>query len=73
VFTTVLTEGWQPSEPWLALTAIMTFTAGGKGTRYAARLLHKNATDSKKYEDMGFHEGWGRTIDQLAALVERLA
>ena len=47
--------------------------AGGKGTRYAARLLHKNATDSKKHEDMGFHEGWGRTIDQLAALVERLA
>jgi uncharacterized protein YndB with AHSA1/START domain len=73
VFTTVLSEGWRPAEPWLALTAIMTFTPEGNGTRYAARVLHKNAADSKKHEDMGFHEGWGATIDQLAALVERLA
>jgi uncharacterized protein YndB with AHSA1/START domain len=34
VWTTVLTEGWQPSEPWLALTAIITFKAEGSGTRY---------------------------------------
>ena len=25
VWTTVLTEGWQPAEPWLALTAIINF------------------------------------------------
>jgi uncharacterized protein YndB with AHSA1/START domain len=73
VFTTVLTEGWRPAEPWLALTAIMTFAPEGKGTRYAARVLHKNAADSKKHEDMGFHEGWGTTIEQLSALAARLA
>jgi uncharacterized protein YndB with AHSA1/START domain len=73
VFTTVLTEGWHPAEPWLALTAIITFEAEGSGTRYAARVLHRDAADSRKHLDMGFHEGWGAAIDQLAALVERRA
>ena len=71
VFTTALTEGWRPAEPWLTLTAIMTFTPEDGGTRYAARVLHKNAADSQKHEEMGFHEGWGTTVGQLAALLER--
>jgi uncharacterized protein YndB with AHSA1/START domain len=73
IFTTVLTEGWRPTEPWLALTAIISFEAEGDGTRYAARVLHKDAADSRKHEEMGFHEGWGTTIDQLAGFVERSA
>jgi uncharacterized protein YndB with AHSA1/START domain len=73
VFTTVLTEGWQPAEPWLALTAIITFEAEGSGTRYAARVLHKNAEDSRQHEELGFQDGWGTAIGQLAAFVERLA
>lgn len=73
IFTTSLVEGWRPTEPWLALTAIMTLTSEGAGTRYAARVLHKNAADSKKHEEMGFHEGWGTTIDQLAGVAERLS
>ncbi|MDB5474627.1 MAG: polyketide cyclase [Phenylobacterium sp.] len=72
VFTTVLTEGWRPAEPWLALTAIIAFEAEGNGTRYSARVLHKTAAEARKHEDMGFHDGWGTTIDQLAALAERL-
>lgn len=70
-FTTVMTEGWRPVEPWLALTAIITFEAQGSGTRYSARVLHKSVEDSRKHEEMGFHEGWGTTIDQLARYVER--
>jgi uncharacterized protein YndB with AHSA1/START domain len=72
VFTTVLKEGWQPAEPWLALTAIMTFEAERSGTRYSSRVLHKNPADSRKHEEMGFHDGWGTAINQLAAFVERL-
>lgn len=65
VWTTSLAEGWRPVEPWLALTAIITFEAEGQGTRYSARVLHKNDADSRKHEEMGFHEGWGTVIDQL--------
>jgi uncharacterized protein YndB with AHSA1/START domain len=72
VFTTVLSEGWHPTEPWLALTAIITFTPEGTGTRYAARVLHKNAADSKKHDEMGFQDGWGTAIDQLSAVAARL-
>lgn len=72
VWTTCLSEGWQPVEPWLALTAIFAFTAEAQGTRYSARVLHKSAADSQKHADMGFDEGWGLTIDQLAAYVTTL-
>ena len=71
VFTTVLTEGWQPAEPWLALTAILTFEAQDGGTLYSARVLHKTHEDSAKHDEMGFYEGWGTAIGQLAGLVER--
>jgi uncharacterized protein YndB with AHSA1/START domain len=72
VWTTSLAEGWRPTEPWLALTAIITFEAEGQGTRYSARVLHKNSADSRKHEEMGFQEGWGTTIDQLEAFMKRL-
>ncbi|MCC7265824.1 MAG: SRPBCC family protein [Caulobacteraceae bacterium] len=72
-FTTTLTEGWRPAEPWLAMTAIMTFEAEGRGTRYTARALHRSPADARNHEEMGFHDGWGTVIGQLAALVEPLA
>ena len=72
VFTTMLTEGWKPAEPWLSMTAIMTLAAEGPGTRYTASALHRTPADARKHEEMGFHEGWGITLDQLAALAEQL-
>lgn len=71
VFTTVLTEGWQPTEPWLALTAILTFEPRDGGTLYSARVLHKTPEDSRKHDEMGFQLGWGTAIGQLAGLLER--
>lgn len=73
VFTTVLTEGWHPHDPWLAMTAIITMEDAGSGTRYTARALHKNPEDSNKHRDMGFEEGWGTTIAQLEKLAMQLA
>ena len=72
VFTTVLREGWQPIEPWLAMTGIMTMEDMGAETRYVARALHRNAEDAKKHADMGFDEGWGMAIDQLEAVASGL-
>lgn len=72
VFTTALREGWQPIDPWLALTAIITMEDDGPNTRYTARVLHKNPEDSRKHQDMGFEEGWGTVIDQLAVVAASL-
>jgi uncharacterized protein YndB with AHSA1/START domain len=65
VFTSMLTGGWQPTSPWIGITAIFSMTDEGDGTRYVAWCLHRNADEAKKHEDMGFYEGWGICISQL--------
>lgn len=72
VWTTALGEGWKPIEPWLTLTAVIGLEPEGSGTRYSARVMHKTAADSRRHQELGFEEGWGTTIDQLAAFAERL-
>jgi uncharacterized protein YndB with AHSA1/START domain len=71
VMTDAYTSAWVPSDkPFM--TAIITFENEAGKTRYTARALHWSAEDRKAHEEMGFHEGWGKATDQLAALVENL-
>lgn len=72
VFTTMLSEGWRPNEPWLGLTAVITLAEENGSTRYSAQVMHKTPEDARKHSDMGFEEGWGATIDQLAAVAPTL-
>ena len=73
VFTTALTEGWRPGTPWLSITAIITMEDEAGGTRYTARVLHKDDEDRRRHEELGFEDGWGTCIDQLGELAGRLA
>jgi uncharacterized protein YndB with AHSA1/START domain len=41
----------------------------GDKTRYTARALHWNEEDRQAHEAMGFHDGWGQSLDRLEALV----
>jgi uncharacterized protein YndB with AHSA1/START domain len=71
VFTDAYARAWEPSQkPFM--TAILTFEDEGGKTRYTARVRHWTAADRETHEKMGFHEGWGRCADQLAALVAGL-
>lgn len=71
VFTDAYTKAWEPSaKPFM--TVILTFDDEGGKTRYTARVLHWSEADREAHEKMGFHEGWGRCADQLAALVARI-
>jgi uncharacterized protein YndB with AHSA1/START domain len=71
VFTDAYTQAWEPSgKPFM--TVILTFEDAGGKTRYTARVLHWTVADREAHEKMGFHEGWGRCTDQLAALVAAL-
>lgn len=72
-FTTCLSEGWRPTKPWLALSAIITFEAEGQGTRYSARVIHRDDADARKHDEMGFQQGWGAALDQLAAEVPNVS
>ncbi|MCJ2055980.1 SRPBCC family protein [Methylobacterium sp. J-048] len=71
VFTDAYVRAWEPSaKPFF--TGIITFEPEGGGTRYTARALHWSAEDCAAHKAMGFHEGWGRCADQLAALAAGL-
>ncbi len=71
VFTDAYVRAWEPSEkPFM--TGVVTFADEDGGTRYTARALHWSAADRATHEQMGFHEGWGRCADQLAALCARM-
>jgi len=75
VFTSVLLPGYRPANLGpsdhecgeLPFTAIITLEPRGKGTKYTALALHKDRADRKKHAAMGFHEGWGKCLDQLVA------
>jgi uncharacterized protein YndB with AHSA1/START domain len=68
VFTDAFDSGWEP-HPDIFFTAITTFESlpGGK-TRVTARALHWTAESFRRHEQMGFHHGWGESLDRLAAL-----
>ena len=63
VCTSMLTGGWRPASPWLAMTAVFTLADEGSGTRYIARCLHKDDAD---------YEGHSLAmLNRIAAAVER--
>ena len=71
VFTDAYVSAWEPSEkPFM--TVELTLADEDGGTRYTARARHWTVEDRKEHEKMGFHEGWGRCADQLAAVAAKL-
>ncbi len=72
VFTNALVGGWRPAEqPFM--TAIIALKDHPLGTDYVAHVMHKNAADRNTHEEMGFYDGWGTVMEQLAKLAERQA
>jgi uncharacterized protein YndB with AHSA1/START domain len=68
VWTDALQVSYRPAEtPFI--TAVITFEPHGKGTKQTAWVMHKDPVTRKKHEDMGFYDGWGTCMDQLAELV----
>ncbi|HEV7718088.1 MAG TPA: SRPBCC family protein [Arsenicitalea sp.] len=72
VFTNALVGGWRPAEqPFM--TAIITLQDHPAGTEYLAHVMHKTKADRVMHDEMGFYDGWGTVVGQLAKLVERSA
>jgi uncharacterized protein YndB with AHSA1/START domain len=76
VWTGALGPGYRPrpsnlpAETFL-MTAVITLEALGPSTRYTALVIHGDEQARKQHEQMGFHAGWGKALDQLVALVKR--
>ena len=75
VWTIALAPGYRPSNgpsevPFF--TAVIALEPQGKGAKYTAIVIHKDEADRKKHEEMGFHDGWGKALDQLVAHMKKL-
>lgn len=69
VFTDAYTEAWITSEkPFM--TAMLTFDDMNGRTKYTVRVRHWTVADSEAHERMGFYDGWSKSTEQLAELVE---
>lgn len=70
VITDAFTKAWEPSEKAFMVLDVAFEDQGGK-TKYTARVRHWTIADREAHERMGFHEGWAKATEQLAALVEK--
>ena len=70
VWTGALEPGYRPASDrpgGPVFTCIITLEAHGKGTKYTALALHRDEAGCKAHAEMGFHDGWGKALDQLVA------
>jgi uncharacterized protein YndB with AHSA1/START domain len=72
VWTDALVAGYRPSpEPFF--TAALMLEPHGSGTRYVTIAMHRDEDGRKKHEEMGFHHGWGKALDQLVELLKTIS
>jgi uncharacterized protein YndB with AHSA1/START domain len=74
VWTSALAPGYRPvgGDVGLPFTAMITLEPSGNGARYVARAIHADPAVTKRHADMGFHDGWGKSLDQLVAVAKSL-
>ncbi|MBO1541590.1 SRPBCC family protein [Pseudomonas sp. OA65] len=68
VFTDAFLPGWIPSGKAFMTAEVLLEEVDGK-TRYTASALHWSEEDRQAHEAMGFHDGWGESLDRLETLV----
>ncbi len=78
VWTNALTPGFRPvvsstvGTVDFPFTAMIELAAHGSGTKYTATVIHADEAGCKKHADMGFHEGWGKALDQLVGYARKM-
>ncbi len=74
VWTAALAPGYRPQNvPDATLfTAVILLEPHGAGTKYTAIAIHGDEEDTKRHASMGFHDGWGKALDQLVALAKTM-
>jgi uncharacterized protein YndB with AHSA1/START domain len=78
VWTNALEEGFRPTgastvcgeDAFFAFTAVIALAPHGEGTKYTALVMHSDEASTKRHEEMGFHDGWGKALDQLVAVAK---
>ena len=64
-------SGLSPARPDAAaahpflMTALIALQDSDRGTKYTALVRHGDSAARQAHEQMGFHAGWGKALDQL--------
>jgi uncharacterized protein YndB with AHSA1/START domain len=72
VWTAAMGPGFRPVTRDLPFTAIITMEPAGSGTKYRAVAVHGAKETKDQHEQMGFHEGWGLSLNQLVEVAKGL-
>ncbi len=75
VWTSALLPGFRPNvlspaDSGFFFTCVISLEPQGKKTKYSATVIHKDAKDCDVHSKMGFHDGWGKALDQLVKMVQ---
>lgn len=75
IWTNSLKPGFRPAEisevEGFAMTAIISLESYEGGTKYTAMAMHMDEASRIKHEAMGFHDGWGKALDQLVDYMKK--
>jgi len=79
VWTNALAPGYRPAKQPSGIhcdtfffTAIVKLEPHEQGTKYTALVVHGDEEACKNHQEMGFHEGWGKALDQLVEYMKNL-
>ena len=77
-WTNALGPGYRPAvlgsgEMDFPFTAVISMKKhGSKGTKYTALAIHRDEAATTTHAKMGFHDGWGKALDQLVEVAKKL-
>ena len=71
VFTTAIDSRWRPTAAEPAMTAEIVLSDHPDGTDYRVIVRHRDPEGRDRHEELGFFDGWGTVLQQLAELVEQ--
>ncbi|MBN8734387.1 MAG: SRPBCC family protein [Acidobacteria bacterium] len=76
VWTSALLPEYRPAaaqaEGVPVFTTVLTLSDVPGGTRYVAHVMHRDEAGRMTHEKMGFHEGWGTMVTQMAEYAKTL-
>ncbi len=77
VWTSALLPGFRPNARpengiGLLFTGIILIEPHARGSQYTAIAMHSIPEDCRRHDSMGFHEGWGKALDQLIELTKKM-
>jgi uncharacterized protein YndB with AHSA1/START domain len=71
VFTNAVDSEWRPAAPApVAMTAEITLAEHPDGTDYRILVRHGDPDSRARHEELGFEDGWGTVLAQLAGVAE---